>query len=172
MKNASTTPTNKKIYAFIDSQNVNLAIKSLGWKLDWSRFRVHLRDKYHVETAYLFVGFVPTNQELYTSLQQAGFVLIFKPTLVLPDGAVKGNVDAELVLQAMIDYPDYDQAIIVTGDGDFYCLVKYLNDNHKLNRLLVPNEKRYSMLLKPFAANKIDFMNNLKKKLQYISPRK
>src|ERR1019366_9598250 len=155
------TSADKKIYAFVDSQNVNLAINSLGWKLDWSRFRVHLRDKYHVKTAYLFVGFVPTNQELYTFLQQAGFVLIFKPTLVLPDGGVKGNVDAELVLQAMIDYPDYDQAVIVTGDGDFYCLVKYLNDNHKLNRLLVPNEKRYSMLLKRFAANKIDFMNNL-----------
>ena len=166
------TSADKKIYAFVDSQNVNLAINSLGWKLDWSRFRVHLRDKYHVKTAYLFVGFVPTNQELYTFLQQAGFVLIFKPTLVLPDGGVKGNVDAELVLQAMIDYPDYDQAVIVTGDGDFYCLVKYLNDNHKLNRLLVPNEKRYSMLLKPFAANKIDFMNNLKKKLQYVSSRK
>lgn len=154
-------------YAFIDSQNVNLAIRSLGWKLDWSRFRVHLRDKYGVETAYAFMGFMPTNQVLYTSLQQAGFVLIFKPTLQLPDGSVKGNVDAELVLQAMIDFPNYDEAVIITGDGDFYCLVKYLNDQNKLKRLLIPNSKRYSKLLKPFAADRIDFMNNLKGKLSY-----
>jgi hypothetical protein len=167
-----TKPAKPTTYAFIDSQNVNLAIQSLGWKLDWSRFRVHLRDKYAVTTAYVFVGYIPTNQPLYTSLQQAGFVLIFKPTLTLADGTVKGNVDAELVLQAMIDYPNYDQAVIITGDGDFYCLVKYLNEHHKLGRLLVPNVKRYSKLLKPFAAGKIDFMNNLEKKLRYKGLRK
>ena len=38
--------------AFIDSQNLNLSILSLGWKLDFQRFRVYLRDKYHVQNAY------------------------------------------------------------------------------------------------------------------------
>ena len=37
-------------YAFIDSQNLNLSILSLGWKLDFQRFRVYLRDKYHVQS--------------------------------------------------------------------------------------------------------------------------
>ncbi len=27
----------KNNYAFIDSQNINLGVKSLGWKLDWLR---------------------------------------------------------------------------------------------------------------------------------------
>ena len=43
-------------YAFVDSQNVNLAIRELGWKLDFKRFRVYLREKYGVEKAYLFIG--------------------------------------------------------------------------------------------------------------------
>ncbi len=45
-------------YAFIDSQNVNLSIRALGWKLDFSRFRAYLSDKYHVKKAFLFIGYV------------------------------------------------------------------------------------------------------------------
>lgn len=49
-------------------------------------------------------------------------------------GKPKGNVDAELVLQAMIDYRDYERAVIVTSDGDFACLVRYLYEEGKLER--------------------------------------
>lgn len=79
---------------------------------------------------------------------------------------MKGNVDAELVLHTMIELSNYDRAVIVTGDGDFYCLVEHLNKSGKLLRLLVPNERRYSGLLKPFAPNKIDFVSHLKAKLE------
>src|ERR1700730_12890513 len=101
-------------YAFIDSQNVNLAIKDQDWALDWGRFRKYLALKHGVTKAFLFLGFMPENQDLYTNLQQDGFVLIFKPTLKYKDGTTKGNVDAELVLQAMIEFSNYSQALIVT----------------------------------------------------------
>ena len=52
-------------YAFIDSQNLNLAIRAQGWKLDFARFRVYLRDKYKVEKAFLFIGYVSGNERLY-----------------------------------------------------------------------------------------------------------
>lgn len=157
-------------YAFIDSQNLNLAIRDLGWALDFRKFRVYLYDKYHITKAFLFIGFLPENQSLYTSLEEYGYICIFKPTLVRNIGEskkIKGNVDAELVLHAMLEYTNYDQALIVTGDGDFYCLVDYLHKQDKLCRLLVPNVHKYSKLLKPFAANKLDFMNNLRKKLEH-----
>ena len=68
-------------YAFIDSQNLNLGVKSQGWNLDFTGFRKFLKDKYKTEKAYLFIGFVPGNQTLYTELQKAGYICIFKPTL-------------------------------------------------------------------------------------------
>ena len=89
-------------YAFIDSQNLNLSIRNQGWVLDFGKFRRYLEDKYGVTEAFLFIGYVPENQDLYTNLQKYGYILIFKPTLKLPTGKVKGNVDAELVLHAMI----------------------------------------------------------------------
>ncbi len=153
-------------YAFIDSQNVNLAIKELGWSLDFRRFRKYLEEKYHVTQAYLFIGFLLENQKMYTSLQKYGYILIFKPTFRGVDGKVKGNCDAELVLHAMIEYPNYDKAVIVTGDGDFFCLVEYLRDQDRLERLLIPNEKKYSSLLNKVAPGKMVYLNRSKKKLE------
>jgi len=142
-------------FAFIDSQNLNLGIQSLGWKLDYKRFRVYLKEKYKVSTSYLFIGYIPNNQDLYSSLQETGYVLIFKPTPPNNEGEVKGNVDADLVLQAMIDYKKYKKAIIVTSDGDFYSLVKYLYKNNKLKCVMSPYVKTCSVLLKKTAKEKI-----------------
>ena len=154
-------------YTFIDSQNLNLGIQSMGWKLDWKKFRVYLKEKYGVSTAYLFLGYIPSNQDLYSSLQKAGYVLVFKPLLPNENGEVKGNVDADLVLQAMIDYKNYDKAIIVTSDGDFYSLAKYLYEQNKLLFVMSPYVKTCSALLKKAAKERIIFMDKLRKKLEY-----
>ena len=156
-----------KNYVFIDSQNVNLEIQRQGWNLDWKRFRIYLKEKYNTENAYLFIGYIEENRDLYNSLQKAGFILVFKETLKYSNGTIKGNVDAELVLQAMIDFHSYEKAIIVSGDGDFSCLVKYLKNKNKLEKVLVPNISRYSALIKKAAFHHLDFLSNLKKKLEY-----
>ena len=139
-------------YAFIDSQNLNLGIRNLGWKLDWRKFKQYLQNKYKINKAYLFIGQIAGQESLYTYLQESGFILIFKPTLIHTINGkiqVKGNVDAELVLHAMIQYKNYDKAIIISGDGDFHCLIEYLSSKNKLHRILVPN-KKYSKLLHKF----------------------
>ena len=156
------------IYAFIDSQNLNLGIRDQGWELDFSRFRVYLKDKYYVFEAFLFIGYVAGNEALYTYLQRSGYVVIFKPTLERKKGKTlktKGNVDAELVLHAMIQFPGYDQAVIVSGDGDFHCLVEYLEEKRKLFKLMAPSRKSFSALLRRFGSYVI-FVSDLKQKLR------
>ena len=61
---------NGSVYAFIDSQNLNLGVRDQGWKLDFGRFRVYLKDKYKVEEAFLFIGYIPQNRNLYDSLKK------------------------------------------------------------------------------------------------------
>lgn len=154
-------------FAFIDSQNLNLGIQKLGWHLDFKKFRVYLKEKYNITRAYLFIGYMPEKQSLYNSLQSYGYILIFKPTLKNKDGKVKGNCDADLVLQAMIDYNKFDKALIVTSDGDFYCLVEYFYKNDKLKVVMSPIKKNCSSLLMKTAREKIMFMDNLKSKLEF-----
>jgi uncharacterized LabA/DUF88 family protein len=152
-------------YAFIDAQNVYLAVKGQGWKVNWKKFRIHLNEKYSIIKAFVFVGYMEGNTFLYTQLQEAGFILVFKPVLKYKDGSIKGNVDAELVLHTMIQLPHFDQAVIITGDGDFYCLVQHLLEQNKLKVVLIPNQHKYSALLKKFAKQHIAFMNDLRKKI-------
>ena len=153
-------------YAFIDSQNVNLNVRKLGWGLDFKRFRVLLKEKYAVNVAYIFIGYIPPNQPLYTFLQHSGYQLVFKP-VVYQQGKPKGNVDAELVLQAMIDLRRYEKAVIATSDGDFACLVRHLDSVGKFHRVLSPSRANCSHLLNQAAQGRIDYIEDFRAKLEY-----
>ncbi|HUC88075.1 MAG TPA: NYN domain-containing protein [Candidatus Binatia bacterium] len=165
MKNQSQKP---EVYAFIDSQNLNLGVQAVGWKMDWRRFRSYLEKQHNVTKAFMFIGYLVENESMYEQLHEAGYLIVLKPTVDIkalaekhpeislnehvkdePKSSVKGNIDADLVLYAMKELPNYDQAIIVSGDGDFYTLVEYLLERHKLKHIMTPNWK-YSSLLKAF----------------------
>lgn len=153
----------KRNYAFIDSQNLNLGVQKFGWKLDWRKFREYLRVNYDVEKAFLFIGYLPENEDLYTQMHDAGYAVVLKPTIDMlraenkdekgqtdeKKPATKGNTDADMVLYAMKELPNYHQAVIVSGDGDFYGLIEYLATQNRLLKMLAPN-MFYSSLLKPF----------------------
>ncbi len=164
----------KKVYAFVDSQNVNRGVNAKKWTLNWSKFRSFLRDRYGVEKAYLFIGFVDTNTDLYKKLEEAGFIVIYKEVQAITnkegETIYKGNVDAELVLHTMIEYPNYDSAVICTGDGDFYCLIEYLEKNNKLEKIVTPHN-RYSRLLGKYSKYVVD-MYSFKKVLGYMRKKK
>lgn len=165
-KSIKTITRREVIYAFIDSQNLYLGTSKdifkgkkkiyAGWKLDYKKFRKYLIDKFRVNKAFLFIGFVPQNKKLYKQLTSYGYELIFKQTVKDNTGKPKGNVDAELVLHASaIEYPNYTKAVIVSGDGDFRCLYEYLEMKDKLYRIIIPNRYSESSLLKPFQKYKI-----------------
>ncbi len=161
-------------FAFIDSQNLNLGTKSAGWKIDFRKFRLYLKNKYNVEKAYLFIGEVSGNESLYDALKEMGYHLVLKPTTEFTEDdkvTVKGNVDAELVLYAAAKtFPYYDRAVIVSGDGDFYCLVEFLLERGKLLTVLTPN-RHYSSLLKKFDKH-IKRLDNAKRSLEFRTNKK
>jgi uncharacterized LabA/DUF88 family protein len=103
------------VYAFIDSQNLNMGTQKFGWTQDLSK---------------------PVKDNKETDNQEEK-----KP--------IKGNIDVELVLWAMKEIEEYDKAIIVSGDGDFYSLTEYLQQRGKLLHILTPN-RQYSQLLNHF----------------------
>lgn len=173
---------NKKypiVYAFIDSQNLNLGtskdIRSKkgkliykGWKLDFKKFRVYLRDKFHLSKAFLFIGYIKENERMYRRLKSFGYELIFKPTTKDSSGKPKGNIDAELVLHsAAIEFPKYEKAVIVSGDGDFRCLHEYLVGKKKLLKIIIPNSKTASMFLNDYNSFKV-FLEFERNKLEFF----
>lgn len=77
-----------------------------------------------------------------------------------------GNTLKINILHSMIEYPNYEKALIIAGDGDYHCLVDYLTRKKKLLKLMIPDKNKYSSLLRKFMPD-IVFMNDLKAKLQY-----
>ncbi|MFA5128240.1 MAG: NYN domain-containing protein [Patescibacteria group bacterium] len=138
-------------HAYIDGANLHKGITGLGWKMNYKRFRVWLREKYSVTTAYIFIGLIPKHKDIYTNLQEAGFTLIFKEVVYDSDGKAKGNCDADLVLKVTQDAYEniFDQAIIVSSDGDYAGMIKFLLGKSKLKIILSPAQvKKCSILLK------------------------
>ncbi len=160
------TGTNKPNYAFVDSQNLNLGVRAQGWRLDWTKFKSYLQSQWKVSKAFLFIGYIEEQEEMYTQLRKMGFTLVFKPTVIHGD-EVKGNVDVELVLHAMTEWNNYNQAVIISGDGDFYSLVKYLHEQEKLAALIIPNQRRYSSLYAELPQKYLQFMNSLRAEFSY-----
>ncbi len=73
-------PKDKGVYAFIDSQNLNVTVQKFGWKMDWRKFREFLGDKYGVTKAFMFIGYVPENEDMYKQLHDSGYLIVLKPT--------------------------------------------------------------------------------------------
>lgn len=152
-------PKKNDVYVFIDSQNLHHSILSQGWEIDYKKLYILLKKKYKATKIFYFIGYSNKNKALYSRLEKYGYVLIFKPTLVIYKAGVrqlKGNVDGELILQAMIEYRNYRKAIIVSGDGDYLCLIQYLNKRNKLEKIIVPDINNYSRLLKKYANKIVD----------------
>jgi hypothetical protein len=68
-------PRENNNFAYIDGANLYKGVQELGWKLNYRRFRVWLKEKYGVTRAYIFLGLVPKHKDLYTSLQESGFTI-------------------------------------------------------------------------------------------------
>lgn len=187
----------ERVFAFIDSQNLNVSTQKFGWKMDWRKFRKWLEDQHGVSKAYMFIGYVPENEALYEQMHDAGYAVVLKPTFDMtrprPDDIehvngldtagktaaagkhedkkpVKGNIDAELVLWAMKELGNYDKAIIVSGDGDFFCLVEYLESKKRLKHILTPTA-HYSSLYNRYD-DYVQKLDDFKKDLRYHDFRK
>lgn len=139
----------EKTSIYIDGNNLYRSAKERGFDINYKKFRGWLRQKYNPENVYLFVGLVPSRTSFYKYLQESGFILIFKQTITVA-GIVKGNCDAELVLKTVSDFytKSYTSCILITGDGDFGCLVEFLQENEVIKRVIAPDEDKCSILLK------------------------
>ena len=83
-------------------------------------------------------------------MQKARFIVLFKEHNSNLLAKKKGNVDTDIVFEAMKNLVDnnFDKIILVSGDGDYKKLVEYLIKKNKFKKILFPNKKFASSLYK------------------------
>lgn len=139
------------------------------WKIDLARFRVYLEQKYKIDKAYYFLGYVQdTNQDLYEEIQNAGFVLVFREHNPAMIGKKKGNVDSDIIfniMKKMYKHEDFNKIVLVSGDGDYKSLVDFLIEEKRFAKILFPNRKFASSLYKQLGSEYFDYLENIKDKI-------
>lgn len=163
-------PSSKTHIAYIDGANLHKGVASSNWKLDYRHFRSWIRQKYGITEAKLFIGLMPKNADLYTSLQNAGFQLVFKEVVYDGTGKAKGNCDADLVLHAVRDFYEHQPSsvILISSDGDYAPLVRFWQEKQVTCTIVSPAPlKKCSWLLRKTNASMLcldDVRNKLTRK--------
>lgn len=167
--------------AYIDGQNLFMGTTNSlpGWSVNLARFRVYLKDKYDVEKAYYYLGYVQEGAKidlLYENIQNAGFILVFRQHTAVMAGNKKGNVDSDIIFSIMkriYSKESFNKVVLVSGDGDYKMLVDFLIEEGKLAKVLFPNRKYRSSLYKEIGAAYFSYLDDkdVKKKIANIAPK-
>lgn len=167
------TPRN---IAYVDGQNLYMGTTSREpvWRVDLSRFRVYLKEKYAVDKAFYYLGYVQdSNEELYEAIQAAGFILVFREHSAAMMGTKKGNVDSDIIFSIMKRLylkEDFDKVVLVSGDGDYKTLVDFLIAEGRLEKVLFPKRQYASSLYKSIGStvcadlSEVSVRNKIEKK--------
>lgn len=166
-----------KNYCYIDGQNLYLGTASADppWSIDLYKFRIYLREKYHVEKAFYYLGYIQEGakiEHLYETIQNAGFILVFRQHNSAMIGKKKGNVDSDIIFSIMkrlYSKDDFDKILLISGDGDYKMLIDFLIEESKLEKILFPNKKYRSSLYKQIGAPYFAYLDDVdvKKKIAH-----
>ncbi|KKR50319.1 MAG: hypothetical protein UT84_C0012G0022, partial [Candidatus Curtissbacteria bacterium GW2011_GWA1_40_16] len=101
----------------------------------------------------------------FDALGKAGIEIRSKPLQIFLGGAKKADWDVGLAIDAVIMAPKLDSIILLSGDGDYVPLVKYLQNTHGCQVEVVAFGKSASARLIEAADDFLDLDQNPKKYL-------
>ncbi len=149
-----------RIGIFIDVQNLYHSAKNLyGGRVNYGELIRKLTGERKLVRAlgYVVRSDPETGEEsFFEALQKAGIELRMKDIQVFPSGVKKADWDVGLAVDVIRMADALDVAILVSGDGDFIPLVKYLQIGLGKGVEIAAFGKTASAGLKEIADNFVD----------------
>jgi len=205
-----------RTFVFIDASNLFYGgEKSLGWKIDYQKLLVYLKEKYKISKALYFGGVeihnftfdylknetVPINKieqhltefikkegeklneamllllnrhlqrvKFYLKLEKFGYELHLKPVKLYEqeDGTTKrkANCDVDMAFYLMKEKDNFDKVIILSGDGDFLPVLKYLKGQNK-EVIILSRGPRTAREIRQFAGSDFRDFEYLKYRIKF-----
>jgi uncharacterized LabA/DUF88 family protein len=124
-----------KIALFIDGVNLYATAKTLGFDIDYKRLLNEFQGRGLLVRAFYYTPIIEDQEysairPLIDWLDYNGYTVVTKVTKEFIDASgrrkVKGNIDIELAVDAMMLAEHVDQIVLFSGDGDFRSLVEAL----------------------------------------------
>lgn len=121
------------------------------------------------EAELLLIGRHLQKTRFYLKLKKFGYELKLKPVKLYEqeDGTIKrkANCDVEMTFYLMKEKDNFDRAIILSGDGDFLPVLKYLGELGK-EILILARGPRTAKEIRQFAGSNFRDFEYLKYRLQ------
>ena len=122
----------ERLALFIDGPNLYAATKALGFDIDYKLLRSEFMRRGKMLRAFYYTALIENEEyspirPLVDWLEYNGFTLVTKPAKEFTDATgrrkIKGNMDIELVVDALGMADHVEHIVLFSGDGDFEPLV-------------------------------------------------
>lgn len=157
-----------KTYAFIDASNIIYGARAEGWLLDQKKLFQYLKNKFSVSEAFFYYGKDSKNkkqEKFLNKLRQFGYNLRIKE-MKRYGKRTKANCDVDLTMDMLLKAREYKRAIVLTGDGDFTPLLKYLKSVKK-EIIVISSPHITAKEIKSLTGGNYIDLGNLKYLLEY-----
>jgi uncharacterized LabA/DUF88 family protein len=137
-----------RVYVFIDAANILYSQQTLGWRVDYKKLKEYFEHECTVQGLYFYTGKVGANHKQQAFLQRLknlGYQVTAKEVKRIRTGRNtyewKGNLDAELIIDALKNSDKFDTCILLSGDSDFAPLLDELKLQGK--RVIIMSSKNH-----------------------------
>jgi uncharacterized LabA/DUF88 family protein len=162
-----------KVHVFIDGDNLFFLQKDdLGWRIDFQKFIEFCKQYGDIEAATYYLGTTGDafdKKAFYSRLASFGYKVVSRPIKEIrtPNGdtVYKSNLDMIMVRDMCLAISHYDSVVLVTGDGDFDCILETLAAAGKKFKII--STKRFaSSIMKQMAGMDFVDLHEYRKELE------
>lgn len=137
-----------RVYVFIDAANILYSQQSLHWRVDYEKLKNYFEKECDLGAMYFYTGRVGDNHKqsaFLEKLKKLGYQVRAKEVKRIRISRNtfewKGNLDAELIIDALKNSDNFDTCILMSGDSDFAPLLDELKTREK--RVIVMSTKHH-----------------------------
>ncbi len=132
--------------------------------------RLKTKEKRLGDAEIILIGRHLQRVRFYLKLQHFGYQLLLKPVkrYEQDDGTFrrKANCDVEMAFYLMKEQDDFDRVLILSGDGDFLPVLKYLREQKK-EVIILARGPRTAREIRQFAGNQFRDFTRLETALKF-----
>ncbi|MBE3583166.1 MAG: NYN domain-containing protein [Limnochordaceae bacterium] len=116
-----------RVAVFIDGANMFYAQRALGWRIDWAKVISYFSKGKKLYNGFYYAAESEgefSQESFLRALTHMGYIVRRRPLKSITDqetGATiyKANLDVDIVVDMLATMDQYDEAILMSGDGDF-----------------------------------------------------
>lgn len=172
-----------KTYVFIDVSNLIYGARRTGdWKVNYRKLHHYLTKRFLAKKIFFYAGVESLEDNSYLKLEKLGYILRLKrikkynkkpivKNIKCPkcnayfvkkinrQPEIKANCDVDLTFDAMRFISEYNQMILISGDGDFYPLVFFLKKKKRKVKIIGESTSTAIILKKLMGGDFIDLIS-------------